>query len=67
LEHLGLSPERPNDLEAIVEATMKFPTLPNMPFGLSAAEVYRALLEVHSLGLDVTNAVGEEAYQALHT
>ena len=67
--HLGQISVDPHDtaaLDAIVEQTLAFPFLSNMPTKIDAEVIRNAVLAAHKLGLGVAERAGDAAYRRLH-
>jgi glycerol dehydrogenase len=67
--HLGqisLAPGDANAMASIVQETLAFPFIGNMPMKVDADTVRRAVTEAHELGLRVTENTGDAAYRRLH-
>jgi glycerol dehydrogenase len=67
--HLGqisLSPDHRAELDGVMTAAMMLPFVANEPFEVNAARLLEAALESHEMGLQVEQAVGDEAYHAMH-
>jgi glycerol dehydrogenase len=66
--HLGqISLDEADDssLDIIIEGTLGYPFIGNMPQSATAETVRSAILDAHTLGLSVTETVGDEAYRRL--
>jgi glycerol dehydrogenase len=65
LGQLSLDDTNGSALDSIVEGTLAFPSIGNMPRPVSAEGVRSALLAAHTLGLSVIEKVGDAAYRRL--
>lgn len=68
--HLGQISLDANDtsaLDAVVEATMAYPTIYNMPMSMTPDYVRASIIGAHELGVSVTASHGDNAYRRLHT
>ena len=52
-------------LDVVIEATMNFGALTNLPFDVNASTLRDALLSANELGLNVAGTSGDEAYRRL--
>jgi glycerol dehydrogenase len=66
LGQIGLTPEDRGDLDAIVAASLAFPTLPNMAEAVTGNALHGAIQRVHRLGIGVEGAKGDAAFRRLH-
>jgi len=55
LAQLNLSAENESDLRAVVDATMAFPFIRNMPFAVTADNLLDAILEADRIGRSVAD------------
>ena len=67
LGQLSLDASDTAALELVVEGTLAFPFIGNMPGPVTADTVRSALLESHALGLLVSGRLGDTAYRRLHS
>ncbi len=65
LAQLSLEAEDKSTLDTLVENTLAFPFLQNMPGSIGAADVRSAILEADRLGRSVAEKTGDEAYRRL--
>lgn len=66
--HLGqisLGKDNTKALETVVEATMAWPTVHNMPMTVTPELVRSSILSAHELGLSVSASFGDSAYRKL--
>lgn len=66
LGQLALDPADTGALDVIVEGTLGFPFIANMPQPVTAALVRSAVLDAHRLGVSVAEQSGDAAYRRLH-
>lgn len=66
LEQLSVDPADRTAIDTVVEATLQFPFIGNLPFPVDAGTLSSGLLGADRLGRDVTGAQGDEAYRKLH-
>ena len=52
-------------LDVVVEATLNFGALSNLPFDVTPESLRDALLAANDLGINVAQQVGDEAYRRL--
>jgi glycerol dehydrogenase len=67
--HLGQLSLDANDssaLDVVVEGTLAFPFIGNMPQPVTAPLVRSAIVDAHGLGLSVTKKIGDGAYRRIH-
>ena len=62
---LSLDPRDAAVLDIVVEATLNFGALTNLPFDVSATNLRDALLSANDLGASVAQEFGDEAYRRL--
>jgi glycerol dehydrogenase len=67
LGQLSVDPADTRALDLVVEGTLAFPFIGNMPQPVTAALVRSAVADAHALGLSVVNRSGDEPYQRLHS
>jgi glycerol dehydrogenase len=65
LGQLSLDADDSSALDTIVEGTLTFPSIGNMPKPVSAKTVRSAVLEADRIGQSVAEKVGDEAYRRL--
>ncbi len=66
--HLGqisLGKDNTKALETVVEATMAWPTVHNMPMTVTPELIRSSILSAHELGLSVSGSSGDSAYRKL--
>ncbi len=66
LGQLSLDAGDSRALDVVVEGTLAFPFIANMPQPVTAALVRSALVDAHGLGLSVAEKSGDAAYRRLH-
>lgn len=66
LEQLSLDPADRSALDVIIEGTLAFPFISNMPQKITADLVRQAVLAADKLGQSVTQKSGDVAYRRLH-
>ena len=66
LGQLGLAATDDSALNTIVEGTLDFPFIGNMPIPIDAEVVASAVQRAHDLGTAVADRVGDDAYRRLH-
>lgn len=67
--HLGqisLNTDDESALDTVVEATMAYPTIYNMPMPMTPEFVRASIIGAHELGLIVAESIGDTAYRKLH-
>jgi glycerol dehydrogenase len=68
--HLGqisLDPEKHADeLDTIIGKALSVPFLHYEPFEVTAEKLKQALMDAHTLGIRVSQQIGDEAYRCLH-
>jgi hypothetical protein len=64
---LSLDPGDAGALDTIVEGTLAFPFIGNMPQPVTAKLVRSALHDAHELGLSVAREIGDTAYRRLRS
>lgn len=67
LGQIGLDRSDTHSLDAVIQATMAFPFLANMPVAIDETFLREALLAADQLGLEITGSEGEKAYLSLHS
>jgi glycerol dehydrogenase len=66
LGQLSLDAGDTSALDVIIEGTLAFPFIGNMPQPLTAELVRSAVLDAHRLGLSMAEKIGDAAYRRLH-
>lgn len=66
LGQLSLAAGDSRALDVLVEGTLAFPFIANMPQPVTAPLVRAAILDAHRIGLSVTERIGDAAYRRLH-
>lgn len=66
LGQLGVDRDDVRSIDSMVEATMAFPLIGNMPFTVTADGVRQALLDADRLGQRIIAELGDRAYRRLH-
>ena len=66
LAQLSLDPKDGAALDTIVEGTLGFPFIGNLPVPVDAGSVHKAVLAADELGRGVSAARGDAAYRRLH-
>jgi glycerol dehydrogenase len=66
LGQLSLGPEDSKHLDTVVESTINFPLVHNMPFSVTAELLRSAILDADELGVSIADIEGDEAYRRLH-
>jgi len=66
LGQLGVSCDDAQAIDSVVEATMAFPLIGNMPFAVTAGGVRQAMLEADRLGQRIVAELGDQPYLRLH-
>jgi glycerol dehydrogenase len=66
LGQLSLDAGDKSALAVVIEGTLAFPFIGNMPMPVTAELARSAILDAHSLGLSVTEKRGDAAYRRLH-
>ena len=66
LGQLSLDPSDARALEVVIEGTLAFPFIGNMPMPVTAELVRSAILDAHRMGLTVAEHMGDGAYRRLH-
>ncbi|MEM7077203.1 MAG: glycerol dehydrogenase [Pseudomonadota bacterium] len=66
LAQIGVDDQVELDIEHMVQGTMAFTPLANLPFSVDAPMVEKAIRAADALGHDVITRKGDSAYQALH-
>ena len=67
--HLGqvsLSATDTGALDTLIEGTLEFPFIDNMPMKVDADVARNAVLGAHELGISVADKIGDAAYRRLH-
>lgn len=67
LGQLGLSAADHGAIESVVEGTLAFPFIGNMPQPVSVETVRSAILDAHALGLSVAAESGDAAYRRIQS
>ena len=65
LEQMGLSRQDTAAIETLVEGTLAFPFVQNLPGEITADRIRQAILDADALGRDVVEARGDAAYRQL--
>jgi glycerol dehydrogenase len=65
LGQLSLDPRDSGALDTLVEGTLEFPFIGNMPQPVTAESIRSAILDAHALGLLASEKVGNTAYRRL--
>lgn len=65
LEQLAIDPADRSALNTVVEATLAFPFIGNLPMPVDADLLMRGLLDADRLGATITEELGDEAYRRL--
>jgi len=66
LGQLGLDAADHGAIETVVEGTLAFPFIGNMPEPVSAEMVRSAILDAHALGQSVVEESGDSSYRRIH-
>lgn len=66
LGQLGLDRDDVRSIDSVVEATMAFPLIGNMPFAVTADGVRQAMLDADRLGQRIIAELGDRPYRRLH-
>ena len=66
LGQLSLAAGDSRALDVLVEGTLAFPFIANMPQAVTAPLVRSAILDAHRIGLSVSERIGDAAYRRLH-
>ncbi len=67
LGQIGLDDLSTSNLNTVIEGTLAFPFIGNMPMPVTAHGVRDGLLGAHEVGRRVTARRGEDAYRRIHT
>lgn len=67
LGQLSLGPEDKDALDTVVEATMAWPTVHNMPMDVTPELILSSILAAHELGLTVAQSNGDDSYRRLQS
>ena len=67
LGQLSLGPEDTGALETVVEATMAWPSVHNMPMAVTPELILSSILAAHELGVTVTRSSGDDAYRRIQS
>jgi glycerol dehydrogenase len=65
LGQLSLTVDDKSAIETVVEATMAYPTVHNMPMTMTPDLIRSSIISAHKLGLTVANTAGDSAYRKL--
>ena len=66
LGQLSLDASDERALEVVIEGTLAFPFIGNMPMPVTAELVRSAILDAHRMGLTMAGHMGDGAYRRLH-
>ncbi len=66
LGQLSLGTEETAAIDTVVEATMEWPTVHNMPMNVTPDLIRSSLLAAHELGRKIADVDGDAAYRKLH-
>jgi len=66
LGQLSLDAGDSRALDVVVEGTLAFPFIANMPQAVTAPLVRSAIIDAHALGLSVAGKSGDASYRRLH-
>lgn len=66
LGQLSLDATDARALDVVVEGTLSFPFISNMPHRVTGPLVRSAVVDAHRLGLSVAEKIGDAAYRRLH-
>ncbi|MDZ7686151.1 MAG: hypothetical protein U5O39_15030 [Gammaproteobacteria bacterium] len=67
LGQMGLGAGDSAAIETLVEGTLAFPFIHNLPVAIDAGVVRQGILDADALGREVADAIGDEAYRRLRT